>query len=54
MKFLRYLKARLKEASTYASIVAAITVASALSWPWDLAAAVFGIAGVLIPTSAPE
>lgn len=49
MKFLGYLKARLKEGSSWASIVAAITAASLLEYPWDIAAAVCGVIGVLVP-----
>lgn len=49
MKLVSYLKARLKEQSSWASIVAALTAASLLDWPWDVAAAVAGIVGVLVP-----
>jgi hypothetical protein len=49
MKALRYLKARLKERSSWAAIVAAITAASLLTFPWDVAAAFAGIVGVLVP-----
>ncbi len=49
MKAIRYLKARLKERSSWVAIVGAITVASALGWPWDVAAAAAGVIGVLVP-----
>jgi uncharacterized membrane protein len=49
MTAIRYLKARLKERSSWVAIVGAITVASALSWPWDVAAAAAGVIGVLVP-----
>lgn len=44
-----YLKARLKEASSWVAIVAALTAASQLEFPWDIAAAICGIIGVLVP-----
>lgn len=49
LKALSYLKARLKERSSWVAIVGAITVASALSWPWDILAGVAGTIGVLVP-----
>ncbi len=49
MRLVGYLKARLREASSWAAIVAAITAASVLEWPWDIAAAAAGIIGVLVP-----
>jgi len=49
MTAIRYLKARLKERSSWVAIVGAITVASALGWPWDVAAAAAGVIGVLVP-----
>jgi hypothetical protein len=49
MKELRYLKARLKERSSWAAIVAAVTAASLLTFPWDVVAAVVGTIGVLVP-----
>lgn len=49
MKALRYLKARLKERSSWVAIVGAITVASALTWPWDVLAGLAGVIGVLVP-----
>jgi hypothetical protein len=49
MKALQYLKARLKERTSWAAIVAAITAASLLTFPWDVAAAIAGIIGVLVP-----
>jgi hypothetical protein len=54
MKAIRYLKARLKERSSWAAIVAAITTASLLSFPWDVAAAVAGTIGVLVPEAGKE
>jgi uncharacterized membrane protein len=54
VKALKYLKARLKERSSWVAIVGAITVASALSWPWDVAAAVAGVIGVLVPEGQDE
>ena len=49
MKALSYLKARLNERSSWMAIVAAIGVASALPYPWDIASAVCGIIAVLVP-----
>lgn len=49
MTALRYLKARLRERTSWAAIVAAITAASLLTFPWDIAAAIAGIIGVLVP-----
>jgi hypothetical protein len=49
MKVIGYLKARLKERTSWAAIVAAITAASLLTFPWDVAAAIAGIVGVLVP-----
>lgn len=49
MKAIKFIKARLKERSSWVAIVGAITVASALDWPWDVAAAVAGTIGVLVP-----
>jgi uncharacterized membrane protein len=46
---IRYLKCRLKERSSWAAIVAAITAASMLDWPWSLAAFIAGVIGVLVP-----
>lgn len=44
-----YLKKRLGERSSWVAIVAAFTAASALNWPWDIAAGIAGIIGVLVP-----
>lgn len=49
MKALKYLKARLKERSSWVAIVGAITVASALAWPWDILAGLAGVIGVMVP-----
>jgi hypothetical protein len=49
MKALKYLKARLKERSSWVAIVGAITVASALPWPWDILAGLAGVIGVMVP-----
>ena len=49
MKALRYLKARLRERTSWAAIVAAVTAASLLAFPWDVVAAVAGVIGVLVP-----
>lgn len=46
---LSYLKKRLGERSSWVAIVAAFTAASMLDWPWDVAAAVAGVIGVLVP-----
>jgi hypothetical protein len=54
MKALRYLEARLKERSSWAAIVAAITAASLLTFPWDVVAAVAGVIGVLVPEPGGE
>jgi uncharacterized membrane protein len=51
---IRYLKCRLKERSSWVAIVAAITAASMLEWPWDIAAAIAGIIGVLVPEGEDE
>jgi hypothetical protein len=53
MTAFRYLKARLKERSSWAAIVAAITAASLLTFPWDVVAAVAGVIGVLVPEPGP-
>jgi hypothetical protein len=49
MKALKYLKARLKERSSWVAIVGAFTVASALPWPWDILAGLAGVIGVMVP-----
>ena len=49
MKTLSYIKARLNERSSWMAIVAAIGVASALPFPWDIASAICGIIAVLVP-----
>ncbi len=49
MKAIRFLKARLKERSSWVAIVGAITVASALPGPWDMLAGLAGVIGVLVP-----
>ena len=49
MRVVGYFKARLKEASSWGAIVAAITAASMLEFPWDIAAAACGVIGVLVP-----
>ncbi|MBA4228687.1 MAG: hypothetical protein C0456_18950 [Hyphomonas sp.] len=49
MGWISYLKTRLREASSWASIVASITAASVLEFPWDIAAAIAGVIGVLVP-----
>lgn len=54
MKALRYLKSRLRERSSWLAIVAAFTAASMLEWPWDVAAAVAGVIGVLVPEGHEE
>lgn len=46
---IRYLKCRLRERSSWVAIVAAFTAASVLDWPWDIAAAIAGVIGVLVP-----
>lgn len=45
----RYIKARLKERSSWVAIVGAITAASYLTFPWDIVAATCGIIGVMVP-----
>jgi hypothetical protein len=52
MRALTYLKARLREQSSWAAIVAAITAASLLEYPWDILAAACGVIGVLVPEKA--
>lgn len=54
MKAIRYLKCRLKERSSWAAIVAAITAASLLDFPWSVAAAIVGTIGVLVPEGDDE
>jgi len=54
MTAFRYLKARLKERSSWAAIVAAVTAASLLTFPWDVVAAVAGVIGVLVPEPGPS
>lgn len=54
LKTFRYLKARLKERSSWAAIVAAVTAASLLTFPWDVVAAVAGVIGVLVPEGEKE
>ena len=54
MKALRYLKARLRERSSWVAIVGAITVAAALDWPWSAIAATAGIIGVMVPEGHDE
>lgn len=49
MTAIRYIKCRLKERSSWVAIVGAITVASALPWPWDILAGIAGTIGVLVP-----
>jgi len=49
MKVISYLKARLNERSSWVAISAAIAAASALPYPWDIACAIVGTIGVLVP-----
>lgn len=46
-----YLKARLNERSTWASIGAGVVGASALPKPWDYVAIVVAVIGTIVPTS---
>lgn len=55
MKALRYLKARLRERTTWAGIGLAVSGASMLAEPWSYVAVLVGIIGVLVPEpGAPE
>lgn len=49
MKALRYLKARLKEKTTWAGIGGVIAGASVLTPPWDTVAVVIGVLMVFAP-----
>lgn len=49
MRFLRYLRARLDERSTWLLIGTGVTGAAALEWPWSLAVALIGVAAALVP-----
>lgn len=49
-----YLKARLRERSSWVAFVAAVTAASLLEHPWDIVAAVCGVIGVLAPEPGPS
>lgn len=51
---LDYIKARAGEASTWASIVAAITAGATLPSPYSWLAIGAGVVGVLTPTSKPK
>lgn len=53
MKAVTYLKARLRERSSWVAFVAAVTAASLLTFPWDIVAAVCGVIGVLAPEPGP-
>lgn len=48
---LQFVKARLEERSTWAAMSAGIIGAAALSHPWSIAVAVFGVLGAVVPTS---
>jgi hypothetical protein len=54
MTIIRYIKARLAERSTWASVVIAITGGAALSEPYSFYAIGAGIVGALVPTSGAE
>lgn len=49
IKLLSFIKARLKERSTWVSFGLAVTVASALPRPWDIVSCVIGIIGGIVP-----
>lgn len=51
MKVLEYLKARLGERSTWASIGVGVTAAAALTAPWSYAFIAVAVIGALVPTS---
>jgi hypothetical protein len=44
-----YLRRRMNERSTWILIGAAITVASALPWPWSVVSCLVGVIGALVP-----
>lgn len=50
MKFIQYIKARIGERSTWASIVAAITLGATLTAPYSWIAIGAGVIGALVPT----
>jgi len=49
-----YLKARLREASTWAGIGAALTATMALHWPYNAAIGFCGVMGVLLRDDSGE
>lgn len=50
MKILEYIKARLGERSTWASIGVGVTGAAALSAPWSYAFVAVAVIGAIVPT----
>jgi hypothetical protein len=48
---IRYIKARLAERGTWASIGAGVTGAAALSPPWDYVFVAVALVGVLVPSA---
>jgi len=51
LKVLEYLKARLAEKSTWASVGIAVAGAGALSPPWSYVFVAIGVIGALVPSS---
>lgn len=46
---MEYIRRRLNERSTWILFATAITVASALPWPWSVFSCVVGVIGAMIP-----
>lgn len=49
MKFLRYIKARMSERSTFLLIGSGIGTAALLPWPWSIVSALVHTAAALVP-----